>query len=100
MTDLSKTGHVEGVGVNEVVGAARADPEGMVLTLTRSYVGSVWSDVMQLHVAESQFACVLAFRNVVTRYQFALSLVALSAVAGAVQALVLRARRPAVYERL
>ncbi|MEV5662149.1 APC family permease [Streptomyces flaveolus] len=64
---------VVGVGVDAVVGAAQADPEGLVLTLTRSYVGSVWADIMQLLLITSQFACVLAFHNVVTRYQFALS---------------------------
>ncbi|MFF8506979.1 APC family permease [Streptomyces sp. NPDC015492] len=64
---------VVGSGVDAVVGAAQADPEGLVLTLTRSYVGSVWADAMQLLLITSQFACVLAFHNVVTRYQFALS---------------------------
>ncbi|PVC76117.1 APC family permease [Streptomyces sp. CS081A] len=64
---------VVGVGVDAVVGAAQADPEGLVLTLTRSYVGPVWADAMQLLLITSQFACVLAFHNVVTRYQFALS---------------------------
>ncbi|MFL9683501.1 APC family permease [Streptomyces sp. KL110A] len=64
---------VVGAGVDAVVGAAQADPEGLVLTLTRSYVGSVWADAMQLLLITSQFACVLAFHNVVTRYQFALS---------------------------
>ncbi|MFH8237671.1 APC family permease [Streptomyces sp. NPDC018321] len=64
---------VVGVGVESVTGAAKADPEGLVLTLARSYVGSVWADVMQVLLTASQFACVLAFHNVVTRYQFALS---------------------------
>ncbi|MFF8475127.1 APC family permease [Streptomyces sp. NPDC015414] len=64
---------VVGVGVDAVVGAAQADPEGLVLTLARSYVGTVWADIMQLLLITSQFACVLAFHNVVTRYQFALS---------------------------
>ncbi|MFF8571674.1 APC family permease [Streptomyces sp. NPDC015140] len=64
---------VVGVGVESVTGAAKADPEGLVLTLARSYVGSVWADVMQVLLIASQFACVLAFHNVVTRYQFALS---------------------------
>ncbi|MFJ6516998.1 APC family permease [Streptomyces filamentosus] len=64
---------VVGAGVDAVVGAAQADPEGLVLALTRSYVGSVWADAMQLLLVTSQFACVLAFHNVVTRYQFALS---------------------------
>ncbi|GHI54357.1 amino acid transporter [Streptomyces rubradiris] len=64
---------VVGVGVDAVTGAAKADPEGLVLTLARSYVGSVWADVMQVLLITSQFACVLAFHNVVTRYQFALS---------------------------
>ncbi|MFG3107144.1 APC family permease [Streptomyces tendae] len=64
---------VVGVGVESVTGAAKADPEGLVLTLARSYVGSVWADVMQVLLITSQFACVLALHNVVTRYQFALS---------------------------
>jgi amino acid transporter len=64
---------VVGVGVESVTGAAKADPEGLVLALARSYVGSVWADVMQVLLITSQFACVLAFHNVVTRYQFALS---------------------------
>ncbi|TWV58053.1 APC family permease [Streptomyces misionensis] len=56
-----------------MTGAAKADPEGLVLALARSYVGPVWFDVMQLLLITSQFACTLAFHNVVTRYQFALS---------------------------
>ncbi len=64
---------VVGVGVDAVTVAAKADPEGLVPTLARSYVGSVWADVMQVLLITSQFACVLAFHNVVTRYQFALS---------------------------
>ncbi|MFF0435646.1 APC family permease [Streptomyces sp. NPDC004327] len=64
---------VVGVGVDSVTGAAKADPEGLVLKLAQSYVGSVWADVMQLLLITSQFACVLAFHNVVTRYQFSLS---------------------------
>ncbi|MER7952108.1 APC family permease [Streptomyces sp. NPDC096079] len=64
---------VVGVGVDAVTGAAKADPEGLVLTLADRYVGSVWADVMQALLITSQFACVLAFHNVVTRYQFALS---------------------------
>ncbi|WP_086831799.1 APC family permease [Streptomyces sp. NRRL B-24572] len=64
---------VVGVGVDSVTGAAQADPEGLVLKLAQSYVGSVWADVMQLLLITSQFACVLAFHNVVTRYQFSLS---------------------------
>ncbi|MFJ5018696.1 APC family permease [Streptomyces griseoluteus] len=64
---------VVGVGVDAVAGAAKSDPQGLVLTLARSYVGSVWADVMQVLLISSQFACVLAFHNVVTRYQFVLS---------------------------
>ncbi|MFE1207007.1 APC family permease [Streptomyces sp. NPDC058762] len=64
---------VVGVGVDAVTGAAKADPEGLVLTLARSYVGSVWAHVMRVLLITSQFACVLAFHNVVTRYQFVLS---------------------------
>ncbi|TDT40062.1 amino acid permease-like protein [Streptomyces sp. BK208] len=64
---------VVGAGVDAVVGAAQADPEGLVLTLTRGYVGAVWADTVQRLLITSQFACVLAFHNVVTRYQFALS---------------------------
>ncbi|MFF9094750.1 APC family permease [Streptomyces sp. NPDC014802] len=64
---------VVGVGVDSVTGAAKADPEGLVLALARSYVGPVWFDVMQMLLITSQFACALAFHNVVTRYQFALS---------------------------
>ncbi|MFJ9613439.1 APC family permease [Streptomyces noursei] len=64
---------VVGAGVDAVVGAAQAAPEGLVLTLTRSYVGFVWADIVQLLLITSQFACVLAFHNVVTRYRFALS---------------------------
>ncbi|MFG3098003.1 APC family permease [Streptomyces sp. NPDC048202] len=62
-----------GVGVDTVTGAAKADPEGLVLTVARTYVGAVWADVMQVLLITSQFACVLAFHNVVTRYQFTLS---------------------------
>ncbi|MGW0814456.1 APC family permease [Streptomyces viridiviolaceus] len=64
---------VMGAGVDAVTGAAQADPEGLVLSLTQSYAGPVWADMMQLLLVGSQFACVLAFHNVVTRYQFALS---------------------------
>lgn len=64
---------VVGVGAGSVTEAAKADPEGLVLKLAQTYVGSFWFDLMQLLLITSQFACVLAFHNVVTRYQFALS---------------------------
>ncbi|RZU46048.1 amino acid transporter [Streptomyces sp. BK022] len=64
---------VVGAGVDTVTGAAKADPEGLVLSLARSYVGPAWADLMQVLLISSQFACVLAFHNVVTRYQFVLA---------------------------
>lgn len=59
-------------GTSEVVAASAADPEGLFIQLANVYVLPVLGDIIQVLLVTSLFACVLAFHNVVTRYQYAL----------------------------
>jgi amino acid transporter len=64
---------IVGVGASDVVEAATADPEMLVLDLAARYVGPVFFDVIQVLLVTSLFACILSFHNVVTRYTFTLA---------------------------
>lgn len=63
---------VVGVGAPRAVEAATLDPENLVLDLASMYAGPVFSDVIQVLLVTSLFACILSFHNVVTRYTFTL----------------------------
>jgi amino acid transporter len=62
---------IEGVGSNALA-TASDDPENFVLDVGGRFVGIWLQDTMQVLVVTSQFAVVLAFHNVVTRYQYTL----------------------------
>lgn len=62
-----------GVGTADAVTRATEDPENFTLDLGQIYVATIVKDVMQVLLTTSLFAVVLAFHNVVTRYQFTLS---------------------------
>lgn len=63
---------VVGIGSSAAVETATNDPENAVLDLAQTFVGPVLSDIMQVLLATSFFACVLSFHNVITRYLFTL----------------------------
>ncbi|MEC4840405.1 APC family permease [Mycobacteroides chelonae] len=64
---------VTGLGTGNAVGVAAAEPEAVVQNLARSYVSPILTDVIQVLLVTSFFACVLSFHNVITRYQFTLA---------------------------
>ncbi|OHU18840.1 amino acid transporter [Mycobacteroides franklinii] len=64
---------VTGLGTDNAVGVASAEPEAVVQNLARSYVSPILTDVIQVLLVTSFFACVLSFHNVITRYQFTLA---------------------------
>ncbi|WP_066899678.1 APC family permease [Mycolicibacterium houstonense] len=64
---------VEGLGVDHAVEVASAEPESVVQNLASSYVSPILTDVIQVLLVTSFFACVLSFHNVITRYQFTLA---------------------------
>lgn len=61
-----------GAGIDDAVATASADPENFVLDMASTYVGPILHDSMQILVATSLFACVLAFHNVIARYGYTL----------------------------
>ncbi len=69
---LSSWAIAMGAGVVDIVSSSVADPEGLVIALAGQYVFPVLGDVVQILLVTSLFACVLAFHNVVTRYQYSL----------------------------
>ncbi|MGO2663722.1 APC family permease [Mycetocola reblochoni] len=64
---------VVGIGSEQAVAASTSDPENVVFAVVTTFVGPILSDVMQVLLATSFFACVLSFHNVITRYVFTLS---------------------------
>lgn len=64
---------IAGVGADEVVSVAGADPGGFVFALSDTYVGGAWTDVLTVLIVTSSFAAVLAFHNAAARYFYALS---------------------------
>lgn len=60
---------VSGLGVDETVAKATANPEEVVIMLAGQYLGVIMSDVLQVLLLTSMFACILTIHNVVTRYQ-------------------------------
>ncbi|AHI21527.1 APC family permease [Corynebacterium vitaeruminis] len=65
---------VEAWGADNVLAAAEADPEGMVIATAVNYVGPWAGVVVQVLLLTSLFACVLSFHNVITRYQHAVAI--------------------------
>lgn len=65
---------VEAWGADNVLEAAAADPEGMVITTAVNYVGAWAGVVVQVLLLTSLFAAALSFHNVITRYQHAVAL--------------------------
>ncbi|XBB68725.1 APC family permease [Nocardioides sp. WV_118_6] len=64
---------VQGLGVGQAVDQASQDPEDVVQNLAATYVSPILTDVIQVLLVTSFFACVLSFHNVITRYQFTLA---------------------------
>jgi amino acid transporter len=62
-----------GVGTSDAVETAAADPVNLVLNVGAEFVGATFSDIMQVLIVTSTFACALSFHNVIARYQFSLA---------------------------
>lgn len=69
---VSSWAFIMGVGVDNTVALATDDPEGFSLNLGTTYVAPIVTTVMESLLLTSLFAVVLAFHNVVTRYQYTL----------------------------
>ncbi|BAH47146.1 APC family permease [Rhodococcus opacus] len=61
---------IMGIGPSRAVAVTGDDPTVAVLNLASEYVGPIARDVMLVLLVSSQFACTLAFHNVLTRYQY------------------------------
>lgn len=59
-----------GVGVDNLVVAATADPANLVVGLAKTHLGSAVPDILQLLLLTSLFACMLTFHHVSSRYVF------------------------------
>lgn len=70
---ISSWALVVGWGPSAVVQEATEKPGSFMLEATRTYVGTVGHDIMNVLLLTSLFACVLSFHNVVARYQFTLA---------------------------
>ncbi|MFE2043752.1 APC family permease [Streptomyces sp. NPDC059477] len=64
---------VQGLGIGDAVEKASGEPESVVQNLAVTYVSPILTDVIQVLLVTSFFACVLSFHNVITRYQFTLA---------------------------
>lgn len=63
-----------GVGADNLIAAATADPANLVVRLAQNHIGSAMQDVVQLLLVTSLFACLLTFHNVSTRYAFTMGM--------------------------
>jgi amino acid transporter len=60
---------VSGLGMDRAVEQATKHPEEIVVMLAEQYAGVIVSDVLQVLLVTSLFACILTIHNVVARYQ-------------------------------
>ena len=70
---ISSWAVIEGLGVGRAVDKATTDPENLIMNLAQWYVSPILTDIIQVLLVTSVFACVLSFHNVITRYQFTLA---------------------------
>jgi len=67
---------VLGAGTGQVSSVARKAVDGggnMLMDTAQRYVGTALTDIMQVLLLSSLFACVLSFHNVIARYTFTLA---------------------------
>jgi amino acid transporter len=60
-------------GPSNVVAVAAQDPGSFLLTTTAKYLGAAGVAIVNVLLITSTFACVLAFHNVIARYQFSMA---------------------------
>ncbi len=63
---------VQAYGVDNIQGAAQADPAGLFFVVSERLLGAVPTQMMNVLLIVSLFACVLSFHNTINRYFFAL----------------------------
>lgn len=63
---------VAGIGVEQIVAFANEHPGDMYLLLAEQHLGKTFSDVIQVLLITSLFACMLSLHNIVVRYQYIL----------------------------
>lgn len=60
---------IQGVGIANLLAFANAHPSDMYLIITEQYLGKAMTDLMQVLLITSLFACILSLHNIVVRYQ-------------------------------
>ncbi|QAY63738.1 APC family permease [Xylanimonas allomyrinae] len=70
---LASWGLVMAWGPSHVLDVVAADPGGMIVATTATYLGTAGEVIVQVLLVTSMFACVLSFHNVITRYQHTMS---------------------------
>jgi amino acid transporter len=64
---------IAGAGGEAAPATALADPGSFAYMLSDTYVGRLWTDILEILIVTSCFAGVLAFHNAASRYLFALA---------------------------
>ncbi len=64
---------IAGAGGEAAPATALADPGGFAYMLSDTYVGTLWTSLLEILIVTSCFAGVLAFHNAASRYIFALA---------------------------
>jgi len=59
---------MQAFGIDGIMDAVGADPEGVVFATAVEWVGPVFGQIMNVFAVTSMFACVLAYHNLITRY--------------------------------
>ncbi|GAB7006770.1 APC family permease [Nocardioides sp. AN3] len=70
---LTSWAMIAGAGGSAAPAKALADPGNFAYSLSDQYVGSLWTDILEILIVTSCFAGVLAFHNAASRYFFALA---------------------------
>ncbi len=65
---LSSWAMIGGLGADDAVKKAAANPSGIVFALADQFAGPIISDIMQVLLVTSLIAAVLSFHNVIARY--------------------------------
>lgn len=69
---LSMWSEVVGFGINNLDDIIKNHPADMYIYLSENYAGKVVTDIMQVLLITSLFACALSLHNIIVRYQYTL----------------------------
>lgn len=69
---LSMWCEIVGFGVNNLDEVIKAHPADMYIVLSEKFAGTIITDIMQVLLITSLFACALSLHNIIVRYQYTL----------------------------